>query len=127
MGVILTFAGIFSGVNIAFVIGTHWPEPAVTTNALGHPASTVWIQTLGYVSLTLSLMAAAGAFFGKKWLNRYQEGQERGLPKERGIQRQMKMDRLERFYLPAISHTIFALLLISLLLFSVSLIESDQP
>ncbi|KAG2340423.1 hypothetical protein BDR05DRAFT_889998, partial [Suillus weaverae] len=90
MGIILTFAGLFSAVNSTFIIGMQ-PNPGETTNALllqlilimaGGPnavhdisdlssstgySSTVWMQTLAYASLAFSVLAAFGAVLGKQW------------------------------------------------------------
>ncbi|KAG2109032.1 uncharacterized protein F5147DRAFT_535561, partial [Suillus discolor] len=91
MGIILTFAGLFSAVNSTFIIGMQ-PNPGDTTNILllyliqltvngpnsvpdintlssstVFPSSTVWIQSLSYASLTFSVLAAFGAVLGKQW------------------------------------------------------------
>ncbi|KAG1900282.1 uncharacterized protein F5891DRAFT_907930, partial [Suillus fuscotomentosus] len=91
MGIILTFAGLFSAVNSTFIIGMQ-PNPAETTNVLLfhliqmtangtsivhdisglspytlYPSSTVWMQTLAYASLSFSVLAAFGAVMGKQW------------------------------------------------------------
>ncbi|KAG1737812.1 hypothetical protein EDB19DRAFT_1610268, partial [Suillus lakei] len=91
MGIILTFAGLFSAVNSAFIIGMQ-PNPGETTNALllhliqivadspnaaydisnlssstEYSSSTVWMQTLAYASLAFSVLAAFGAVLGKQW------------------------------------------------------------
>ncbi|KAG1787435.1 uncharacterized protein HD556DRAFT_1299150, partial [Suillus plorans] len=93
MGIILTFAGLFSAVNSTFIVGMQ-PDPGDTTNALvlqliqiiangpnsvpgistlssstGFSSSTVWTQTLAYASLAFSVLAAFGAVLGKQWLN----------------------------------------------------------
>ncbi|KAG1720502.1 uncharacterized protein EDB91DRAFT_1064825, partial [Suillus paluster] len=91
MGMILTFAGLFSVVTSTFIIGMQ-PNPGDTTNDLllhliqitaygpnsvpdisslssstGYSSSTVWIQTLAYASLAFSVLAAFGAVMGKQW------------------------------------------------------------
>ncbi|KAG2120355.1 hypothetical protein BD769DRAFT_1314621, partial [Suillus cothurnatus] len=91
MGIILTFAGLFSAVNSTFIIGMQ-PDPGDTTNVLllyqiqmsvkgpnsvpdistlssstGFPSSMVWAQTLAYASLAFSVLAAFGAVLGKQW------------------------------------------------------------
>ncbi|KAG2040612.1 hypothetical protein BDR03DRAFT_834473, partial [Suillus americanus] len=91
MGIILTFAGLFSAVNSAFIIGMQ-PNPGDTTNTLllhlilimtgdqnavrdisnlssttRFSSSTVWMQALGYASLASSVLAAFGAVLGKQW------------------------------------------------------------
>ncbi|KAG1727874.1 hypothetical protein EDB19DRAFT_1642767 [Suillus lakei] len=90
MGIILTFAGLFSAVNSTFIIGMQ-PHPGDTTNVLllhmiqitvngpnsvpdisnlssstGYPSSTIWMQTLAYASLAFSVLAAFGAVVGKQ-------------------------------------------------------------
>ncbi|KAG1838923.1 hypothetical protein DFJ58DRAFT_813299, partial [Suillus subalutaceus] len=95
MGIILTFAGLFSAVNSTFIVGMQ-PDPGDTTNVLllyliqmtvngpnsvpdistlssstGYSSSTVWVQTLAYASLSFSVLAAFGAVLGKQWLNSY--------------------------------------------------------
>ncbi|KAG2076161.1 hypothetical protein BDR04DRAFT_993630, partial [Suillus decipiens] len=91
MGIILTFAGLFSAVNSTFIIGMQ-PNPGDTTNLLllylikisvegpnsvpdistlssstGYSSEAAWTQTLSYASLALSLLAAFGAVLGKQW------------------------------------------------------------
>ncbi|KAG2040623.1 hypothetical protein BDR03DRAFT_840018, partial [Suillus americanus] len=90
MGIVLTFAGLFSAVNSTFIIGMQ-PNPGNNTNVLllnlikiiadpngvhdisnlssstGFPSSTVWMQALAYSSLLFSLLAAFGAVMGKQW------------------------------------------------------------
>ncbi|KAG1852369.1 hypothetical protein C8R48DRAFT_611779, partial [Suillus tomentosus] len=120
MGIILTFAGLFSAVNI---IGMQL-NPGDTTNALllyliqltingpnsvpdintlssstVFPSSTVWIQSLSYASLTFSVLAAFGAVLGKQWLNSYKVSREGEALEERGIERQMELDGIEYFHL----------------------------
>ncbi|KAG1751689.1 hypothetical protein EDD22DRAFT_784951, partial [Suillus occidentalis] len=91
MGIILTFAGLFSAVNSTFIVGMQ-PNTGDTTNALllyliqvtvngpnsappintlssstGFSSSTVWMQALAYASLAFSVLAAFGAVLGKQW------------------------------------------------------------
>ncbi|KAG2119276.1 hypothetical protein BD769DRAFT_1328770, partial [Suillus cothurnatus] len=91
MGIILTFAGLFSAVNSTFIVGMQ-PDPGETTNALlvqliqitvngpksapdisnlssstKYSSSNVWVQTLAYASLAFSVLAAFGAVMGKQW------------------------------------------------------------
>ncbi|KIJ53175.1 hypothetical protein M422DRAFT_155251, partial [Sphaerobolus stellatus SS14] len=92
----LIFAGLFSAVSASFIVqmqGDLQPDPNTTTNALlaylvqqsnngtsapafvhmslqpwTGPGSTVlWTQSLAYLSLGLSLLAAFGAVLGKQW------------------------------------------------------------
>ncbi|KAG1720505.1 uncharacterized protein EDB91DRAFT_1026205, partial [Suillus paluster] len=91
MGIILSFAGLFSAVNSTFIIGTQ-PNPGDTTNELlldliritaygpnfvpdigslssttGYASSMVWMRALSYASLAFSVLAAFGAVLGKQW------------------------------------------------------------
>ncbi|KAG1720498.1 uncharacterized protein EDB91DRAFT_1027957, partial [Suillus paluster] len=91
MGIILTFAGLFSAVNSIFIVGMQL-NPGYTTNYLllhliqitangtnsvpdisklssstDYSSSTVWMQTLAYASLSFSILAAFGAVLGKQW------------------------------------------------------------
>ncbi|KAJ8588052.1 hypothetical protein M405DRAFT_740954, partial [Rhizopogon salebrosus TDB-379] len=90
MGIILTFAGLFSAVNSTFIVGMQ-PNPGDTTNALMvllikiiadgqddvnisdissstiYSFSTVWTQALAYASLGFSVLAAFWAVMGKQW------------------------------------------------------------
>lgn len=145
MGIILTFAGLFSAVNSAFIIGMQ-PNPGDTTNTLllhlilimtgdqnavrdisnlssttRFSSSTVWMQALGYASLASSVLAAFGAVLGKQWLNSYKAACRRGSLEERCIERQIKLDGLEYYHLQTILQAFLILLQISLLLFGLSL------
>ncbi|KAG2097044.1 uncharacterized protein F5147DRAFT_747531 [Suillus discolor] len=97
MDIVLIFSGLFSAVSTSFIVAMESnlsPGPSDTTNALlkqlvqiglGNlaeagpipldPASTwsltaptLWIQTIAYASLSMSLLAAFGALLGKQWL-----------------------------------------------------------
>ncbi|KAG1896950.1 uncharacterized protein F5891DRAFT_561524 [Suillus fuscotomentosus] len=144
--VILTFAGLLSTVIATFVIGMQ-PDPTDTTNALlvqlieitingssasrdisnlssstGYSSSTVWIQTLAYMSLALSVIAAFGGVLGKQCLNSYEAAREKGgTSEESGMRRQMKLDGLVRFQLRPLLQVFLVLLQIALVLFSISL------
>ncbi|KAG1805477.1 uncharacterized protein BJ212DRAFT_1469058, partial [Suillus subaureus] len=134
MGIILTFAGLFSAVNSTFIVGMQ-PNPGDTTNALllyliqitvngpnsvpnintlssstGFSSSTVWVQTLAYSSLAFSVLAAFGAVLGKQWLNSYKSVRGRGTLEERGMQRQRKLDGLEYFRLQTVLQAFLVLL-----------------
>lgn len=80
-----------------------------------------WMRTLAYASLVLSFLAGFGAVLAKQWLNRYKTDRRRGLLKQRGVQRRMKIDKLEKSYLPAVLQAFFVFLLISMLLLWLSL------
>ena len=91
------------------------------SSSTGFSSSTVWMQTLSYASLSLSLLAAFGAVMGKQWLNSYKAARGRGSLQERGLQRQRKLDGLERWHLQTVLRSFLVLLQISLLLFGLSL------
>ncbi|KAG1795008.1 hypothetical protein EV424DRAFT_1334980, partial [Suillus variegatus] len=96
MNILLIFSGLFSAVSTSFIVAMESnlsPDPSDTTNALlkqlvqiglGNlteagsapvdPASgwsptapTLWIQTIAYGSLSMSLLAAFGAVLGMQW------------------------------------------------------------
>ncbi|KAG1818887.1 hypothetical protein EV424DRAFT_957234, partial [Suillus variegatus] len=110
MGIILTFAGLFSAVNSTFLVGSQ-PDTGDTTNALllylikvtvdgsnsvpdistlssstGFVPSMVWMQSLSYASLAFSVLAAFGAVLGKQWLNSYKVVREGRTIEERSIE-----------------------------------------
>ncbi|KAG1858548.1 hypothetical protein F4604DRAFT_1931075 [Suillus subluteus] len=113
MDIVLVFSGLFSAVSTTFIVAMAAnlsPDPNDTSHALlvqliqielGNftaaestpttPASTwapsttdIWIQTIAYASLSMSLLAAFGAVLGKQWLGCYRYG--RGLQEEREAQ-----------------------------------------
>ncbi|OJA18514.1 hypothetical protein AZE42_12141 [Rhizopogon vesiculosus] len=148
MDIILTFSGLFSAVNTAFITNMG-PSNANTTNALltqiivlmakesngtsigdiyplpvppAYPSGQVWFQTLAYASLSFSLLAAFGAVLGKQWLRFYKlERCGRGSLVERGKNRQQKLEGLEAWHFDAVLQMFPVLLQISLLLFGISL------
>ncbi|KAG2120490.1 uncharacterized protein F5147DRAFT_563612, partial [Suillus discolor] len=90
IGVILTFAGLLSAVISTFIGGMQ-PDSGVTTNALlvqliqvtvdgpsavhninnlssvtHYSSLIIWVETLAYISLALSILAAFGAVVGKQ-------------------------------------------------------------
>lgn len=91
------------------------------SSSTGYPPSTVWTQTLSYASLAFSVLAAFGAVMGKQWLNSYKAARGRGSLEERGMQRQEKLDGLERWKLKTVLGAFLILLQISLFLFGLSL------
>lgn len=146
IGIILTFAGLLSAVVSTF-IGIMQPNTGDTTNELllqlikitaGSPnavndigtltsitrysSSTAWIQTLAYISLALSILAAFGAVVGKQCLYSYEAARKKGGSlEESGTRRQMRLDRLEYLQLRTWLQAFLVLLQVALLLFSVSL------
>ncbi|KAG1852217.1 hypothetical protein F4604DRAFT_1539623, partial [Suillus subluteus] len=96
MDIVLVFSGLFSAVSTSFIVAMESnlsPDPSDTTNALlkqlvyiglgnlaaagpapadpvstwSPAAPTLWIQTIAYASLSMSLLAAFGAVLGKQW------------------------------------------------------------
>ncbi|KIJ67552.1 hypothetical protein HYDPIDRAFT_69272, partial [Hydnomerulius pinastri MD-312] len=93
MDIVLIFAGLFSAVSAGFLVGLEpnlSKDPTAVTNHLlkvlihtmdnatfpgldlsshqWEPDPTVvWSQSLGYASLSASLLAALGAMLGKQW------------------------------------------------------------
>ncbi|KAG2052875.1 hypothetical protein BDR06DRAFT_972772 [Suillus hirtellus] len=144
MDIILTFASICSSVNFTFIVGMQL-DPGDTTNVLlhlilmtangpnsipdinalsssaGFPSSMVWVQTLVYASLAFGILAAFGAILGKQWLHPYKAAQGQETLEERGMERQMKLDRVLYFHLQAVLQAFLVLLYILLLLFGLSL------
>ena len=91
------------------------------SSSTGFSSPTVWMQTLLYASLSLSLLAAFGAVLGKQWLNSYKAARGRGSLQERGLQRQRKLDGLERWRLQTVLRSFLVFLQIAFLLFGLSL------
>ena len=117
-------AGLFSTINTAFILNmesTLRPNPTDTTNALleilinqvnndtmysNDTSLPVWngtdpiiilIQSIAYMSLSTSLLAAFGAVLGKQWLSHYKTSRfGRGALHERCTRRQQKLDGMKR-------------------------------
>jgi hypothetical protein len=151
MDIVLVFSGLFSAVSTSFIVAMETnlsPDPSDTTNALlkqlvyiglgnfaeagstpADPASgwspttpTLWIQTIAYASLSMSLLAAFGAVLGKQWLGYYKSNRYgRGSQEERGKRRQEKFDGLVTWYFDAVVQSFPVLLQFSLLLFGIAL------
>lgn len=143
MDTILIFAGLFSGINTAFIMAMQ-PNSLDTTNALlvlliqitldGPSAAQstsissstnfppiFWMQALAYMSLALSLLAAFGAVMGKQWLNFYKVRRYGdGSLEERCKQRHDKFQGLEKWRFEGMLQTFSDLLKASLFLFGVS-------
>ncbi|KAG1818248.1 hypothetical protein EV424DRAFT_1512917 [Suillus variegatus] len=144
-------SGLFSAVGTSFIVAMESnlsPDPSDTTNALlkqlvqiglGNlaeagstpvdPASgwsptapTLWIQTIAYASLSMSLLAAFGAVLGKQWLGYYKSNRYgRGSQEQQGKRRQEKFEGVVTWYFDAVVQSFPVLLQISLLLFGVAL------
>ncbi|KAJ7307902.1 hypothetical protein DFH08DRAFT_1051154 [Mycena albidolilacea] len=142
-------AGLFSAVSSAFIIQIQPelqsdPNPIIQTNLLqllvqnitgaavpviqmaGQtvPTTTTIIviaQSLLYFSLFSTLLAALLAVLGKQWLLYYDSVGERGTIKERGLERQRKVDGLRRWKFDPVMQILPLLLQFALLLFAVGL------
>ena len=122
------------------------PDPMDTTNALlmalvqlninrtlvndtnivplwkGPGSLDIWIQSLAYLGLGTSLLAAFGAVLGKQWLAHYKTTRfGRGTQEERGRLRHQKFLGIKKWQLEPFLDMLPILLQISLLCFAVSL------
>ncbi|KAJ7144195.1 hypothetical protein C8R44DRAFT_916141, partial [Mycena epipterygia] len=111
----LIFAGLFSAVSSAFIIQI---QPQLTPHA---NALIVIVQSLLYISLFTTLLAALLAVLGKQWIMYYQAAGSRGTIEQRGLERQRKLDGLRRWKLDAVLQMFPLLLQLALLLFSSAL------
>ncbi|KAJ7759569.1 hypothetical protein B0H16DRAFT_1533767, partial [Mycena metata] len=111
----LIFAGLFSAVSSAFIIQI---EPKLESDPL---SIIVAVQSLLYISLFTTLLAALLAVLGKQWVMHYQAAGSRGTMEERGLERQRKLDGLRRWKFDAILQMFPLLLQLALLLFSSAL------
>ncbi|KAG2054225.1 hypothetical protein BDR06DRAFT_884423 [Suillus hirtellus] len=151
MNIVLIFSGLFSAVGTSFIVAMESdfsPDPSDTTNALlkqlvqiglGNlaeagsapvdPASgwsptapTLWIQTIAYASLSMSLLAAFGAVLGMQWLGYYKSKRYgRGSQEQQGKRRQEQFDGIVTWYFDGVVQSFPVLLQISLLLFGIAL------
>ncbi|KAK7031910.1 hypothetical protein R3P38DRAFT_2521963 [Favolaschia claudopus] len=111
----LIFAGLFSAVASAFIIQIQ-PEFESTPHAL-----TVIAQSLLYISLGSTLLAALLAVLGKQWLMYYSAAGERGTIEARGLERQRKLDGLQKWKFELIMQAFPLLLQFGLFLFAAAL------
>ncbi|KAJ7778597.1 hypothetical protein DFH07DRAFT_910899, partial [Mycena maculata] len=113
----LIFAGLFSAVSSAFIIQIE-PQFMGPTS----PQVTVVVaQSLLYISLFTTLLAALLAVLGKQWIMYYQAAGSRGTIEERGLERQRKLDGLRKWKFDAVLQMFPLLLQLALLLFSAAL------
>ncbi|KAJ7191265.1 hypothetical protein GGX14DRAFT_600987 [Mycena pura] len=143
----LIFAGLFSAVNSAFIIQIQpqlQPDPNVITQGLlmhlvqnitgsippgiqvPMPATrvdsmVVIAQSFLYFSLFTTLLAALLAVLAKQWLLHYDSAGERGSMEDRGLERQRKVDGLQRWKFDFVMQIFPLLLQTSLLLFAAAL------
>ncbi|KAJ7210852.1 hypothetical protein GGX14DRAFT_625057 [Mycena pura] len=111
----LIFAGLFSAIASAFIILI---QPQL---ALDPPIKIVVAQSILYISLFTTLLAALLAVLGKQWLMYYQAAGSRGTTEQRGLERQRKLDGLNKWKFDAVLQMFPLLLQLGLLLFSTAL------
>ncbi|KAJ7217303.1 hypothetical protein GGX14DRAFT_440978 [Mycena pura] len=111
----LIFAGLFSAIASAFIILI---QPQLT---LDPPIKIVVAQSILYISLSSTLLAALLAVLGKQWLMYYQAAGSRGTTEQRGLERQRKLDGLNKWKFDAVLQMFPLLLQLGLLLFSTAL------
>ncbi|KAJ7922213.1 hypothetical protein B0H13DRAFT_2411693 [Mycena leptocephala] len=111
----LIFSGLFSAVSSAFIIEI---EPQLASN---HRLIIVVVQSMLYISLFTTLLAALLAVLGKQWIMYYLASGDRGTIEERGLERQRKLDGLVKWKFDAVLQMFPLLLQLSLLLFASSL------
>ncbi|KAJ6597940.1 hypothetical protein B0H10DRAFT_741905 [Mycena sp. CBHHK59/15] len=144
----LIFAGLFSAVTSAFIIQIQpdlQQDPNEETQALlrllihtvnasvlsgtetlipqwtGPSTIIVVVETLLYISLFSTLLAALLAVLGKQWLLYYEAVGNRGTIDERGLERQRKFDGLRRWRFEPLIRIFPLFLQFSLLLFAIAL------
>ncbi|KAJ7282539.1 hypothetical protein C8J57DRAFT_1055507, partial [Mycena rebaudengoi] len=106
-------AGLFSAVRSAFIIQIQpelrqdpndatqdllrllhslFPNANTSTLDKGPPSDIVFAQSLLYISLCCTLLAAPFTVLGKQWLMHYGGNRDPGVLKQWGLQRQRKVD-----------------------------------
>ncbi|KAJ6589414.1 hypothetical protein B0H19DRAFT_922767, partial [Mycena capillaripes] len=96
----LIFAGLFSAVSSAFIIQI---QTQFTPDDVQVPLIIlVAVQSLLYISLFTTLLAAFLAVLGKQWIMHYQAAGSRGTIEQRGLERQRKLDGLRRWKFDAV-------------------------
>ncbi|KAJ6602849.1 hypothetical protein DFH09DRAFT_1470867 [Mycena vulgaris] len=110
----LIFAGLFSAVSSAFIIQIQ-PQLTAPTTII------VVVQSLLYISLSTTLLAALLAVLGKQWIMHYEAAGSRGTIEERGLERQRKLDGLREWNFDTVLQMFPLLLQFALLLFATAL------
>ncbi|KAJ7935300.1 hypothetical protein B0H13DRAFT_523507 [Mycena leptocephala] len=113
----LIFAGLFSAVSSAFIIQIE-PQLIPVAPESSPPVIIVAVQSMLYISLFVTLLAALLAVLGKQWIMYYEAAGSRGTIEQRGLERQRKLDGLRRWKFDAVLRTFPLLLQLALLLFS---------
>ncbi|KAJ7191247.1 hypothetical protein GGX14DRAFT_600948 [Mycena pura] len=141
-----SIAGLFSAVSSAFIIQIQpqlQPDPNMITQGLllhlvqnitgsvppgiqvpvpaGADSRVVIAQSFLYFSLFSTLLAALLAVLAKQWLLHYDSAGERGSIEDRGLERQRKVDGLQRWKFDFVMQIFPLLLQTSLLLFAAAL------
>ncbi|KAJ7081925.1 hypothetical protein C8R44DRAFT_894905 [Mycena epipterygia] len=111
----LIFAGLFSAVSSVFIIQIQTQIQIMNT-----PRIILVAQSLLYISLFATLMAALLAVLGKQWLM-YYSAADRGSMEQRGIARQRKLDGIRKWKFEEVMKTFPLLLQFALLLFAAAL------
>ncbi|KAJ7887162.1 hypothetical protein B0H13DRAFT_2534385 [Mycena leptocephala] len=113
----LIFAGLFSAVSSAFITEI---QPQIIPPS--QPKTLIVVsQTLLYISLFTTLLAALLAVLGKQWVMYYQSAGSRGTIEQRGLERQRKLAGLRRWKFDVVLQMFPLLLQLALLLFSTAL------
>ncbi|KAJ6569139.1 hypothetical protein B0H19DRAFT_1350036 [Mycena capillaripes] len=112
----LIFAGLFSAIDSAFIIQI---QPEIQPR--GTRLIIIIAQSLLYISLGSTLLAALLAVLGKQWLMYYSAAGERGTIEARGLERQRKFDGLRKWKFDTIMQLFPLLLHVGLLLFATGL------
>lgn len=98
-------------------------QPAASLPDFQPPNSAVWINSLWFLSLILSLTSALFGMIAKQWLREYMEWTTTSwLPQRTITLRQKRFEAFEEYKVPAIIATIPALLEVALILFFSGLI-----
>ncbi|KAJ7624403.1 hypothetical protein FB45DRAFT_923332 [Roridomyces roridus] len=112
----LIFAGLFSAVDSAFIIQI---QPDIKFH--GTPPTVLVAQSLLYVSLGSTLLAALLSVLGKQWLMYYAAAGSSGTMAARGLERQRKLDGRQRWKFDSILQLFPLLLQLAVLLFTAAL------
>lgn len=98
-------------------------QPAATLPDFQVPTSAVWINSLWFLSLVLSLTSALFGMIAKQWLREYMEWSTTSwLPQRFVVLRQKRFEAFNEWKVPAIIAAIPALLEVALIMFFVGLI-----
>ncbi|KAJ7192652.1 hypothetical protein GGX14DRAFT_577954 [Mycena pura] len=108
--------GAFSAIDSAFILQV---QPQIQLH--GTPVILVVAQSLFYISLGSTLLAALLAVLGKQWLMFYSAAGERGTMEARCLERQRKLDGLRKWKFETILQMFPLLLQFGLLLFGSAL------